>query len=57
MSLKKGKNEISFVIHRQLGKLKSLLHYKTLLESGFIEETCLTNNPFFLNYLDKERFI
>lgn len=54
-SLREGSNEISFVIHRNLGLLRCLPHYKLLLELGFSEESCLGNNTFIIEYVDKKR--
>ena len=54
-SLIMNSNEISFVIHKNLGRLKNSPHYKRLLELGFKEEGCLGNKPFVADYIDKER--
>jgi len=54
VSLRENSNEISFTIHKNLETLRSLPHYKQLLQLGFEEEGCLGNKPF-IKYVDKTR--
>lgn len=46
IALKENSNEISFVIHKNLERLRNLPHYEQLLRLGFSEEMCLGNKPF-----------
>lgn len=53
-SLIQDGNEISFIIHHKLDRLRRLEHYSTLKAVGFIEEPCLCNKPF-LKDIDRRR--
>ena len=52
VSLEEEGNEISFVIHKKLSRLRALPAYKCLKDLDFKEETCLGNDPF-IEYIDK----
>ncbi len=39
-------NEISFIIHKDIDRLRNLSHYEQLKKLGFSEEICLGNKPF-----------
>lgn len=54
LCLIENNNEISFVIHNMLSRLKELPHYEILRELGFKEEACLGNKPF-LKTIDQSR--
>lgn len=56
-SLKEGNNEISFVVHKKLKKLRKLPQYEKLLNFGFKEEECLGNKQFVTDYIDQEKRI
>lgn len=56
IALIENNNEVSFIIHRNLNKLKNLNQYNHLCELGFTEEECLCNKPF-LNDIDEIRQI
>ncbi|MBI4154776.1 hypothetical protein HY498_01680 [Candidatus Woesearchaeota archaeon] len=54
LSLIEGSNEISFVIHKNIKRLKKLKQYGDLMYLGFGEEVCLANKKFIDN-LDEYR--
>lgn len=51
--LKEKNNEISFIINKKLEMLKNSGYYNQLLKFGFIEEVCLGNKPFVVEFVDK----
>lgn len=51
--LEESSNEISFVINKNMARLKELPQYKTLIDLGFQQELCLGNRAFIDRYVDK----
>lgn len=54
LALYERNNEISFIINKNLGRLKELPQFEYLLNKGFEEEFCLGNKPFIIKYVDQE---
>ena len=54
ISLKENNNEISFIINRNLERLRKIPQYAILTDLGFCEEKCLGNKPF-IRYIDEKR--
>lgn len=55
IGLIQGNNELSFIIHKNLSKLKTLHYYTELLYLGFKESFCLGNKEFIIKYIDELR--